>query len=142
MPTTFSMKAMNAVHRALIAVTGGRFGWDVRGMPVLELTTTGRRSGEPRVNLLTSPLRVGGDHVVVASRGGDDAHPAWFLNLEANPEVLVSVRGEPAEPKHARILEGPERLDVWERVVERHPHYGAYQLKTSREIPLVVLETP
>lgn len=111
-------------------------------MPVLELTTTGRRSGEPRSNLLTSPLRVNGAHVVVASRGGDDAHPAWFLNLEANPDVVVSVQGEKAEPKRARIIEGGERVDVWDRIVELHPHYGDYQRKTSREIPLVALETP
>ncbi|MDO7881247.1 nitroreductase/quinone reductase family protein [Salinibacterium soli] len=140
MPSTFSMKAMQAANRVAIALTGGRFGWDLRGMPVLEVTTTGRRSGEPRVILLTSPLRVNGDYVVVASRGGDDAHPAWFLNLEANPDVLVSVRGGSPEPKRARILEDAERLDVWERVVERHPHYGGYQLKTAREIPLVVFE--
>lgn len=142
MPTTFSMKAMNAVHRALIAVTGGRFGWDVRGMPVLELTTTGRRSGEPRTNLLTSPLRVNGEYVVVASRGGDDDNPAWFLNLRDNPVVSVGIQGEPAQEMRARILEGGERADVWDRVVDRHPHYAAYQRKTSREIPLVVFEKP
>ena len=73
MPSTFSMKAMNAIHRAMIAVTGGRAGWNLRGMPVVELTTTGLRSGEPRTSMLTSPLRIHGDEVVVASRGGDDA---------------------------------------------------------------------
>lgn len=140
MPSTASMKAMNAVHRALIALTGGRAGWDVRGMPVLELTTTGRKTGQARTNLLTSPARIGGDPVVVASRGGDDAHPAWYLNLRDQPEVLVAERGRPAEPRHARILAGEERAVVWERVIDRYPHYAAYQSKTTREIPLVVLE--
>lgn len=134
------MKAMNAVHRALIAVTGGRAGWDVRGMPVLELTTTGRKSGQARTNLLTSPVRIGGDPVVVASRGGDDAHPAWYLNLRDDADVLVAERGRPAEPRHARILAGEERAVVWERVVDRYPHYAGYQSKTAREIPLIVLE--
>ena len=140
MPSTFSMKAMNAVHRAAIALTGGRAGWNLRGMPVVELTTTGRRSGEPRTSMLTSPLRIHGDEVVVASRGGDDAHPAWLLNLEAEPNVLVTQRGGKPEPRRARVLEGGERAEAWERIVERHPHYGGYQEKTSREIPLVVLE--
>lgn len=111
-------------------------------MPVVELTTVGRRSGEPRTSLLTSPLRIGGNEVVVASRGGDDAHPAWLLNLEANPNVTVAVQGGEPGPRTARVLAGGERADAWDRIVERHPHYGGYQRKTSREIPLVVLERP
>ncbi|UDF12716.1 nitroreductase family deazaflavin-dependent oxidoreductase [Antiquaquibacter oligotrophicus] len=142
MPSTFSMKTMNAIHRAMIAVTGGRAGWNLRGMPVLELTTTGRRSGEPRTSMLTSPLRLHGDEVVVASRGGDDAHPAWLLNLEANPNVLVAVEGGEPLPRTARVLEGAERENAWELIVERHPHYAGYQRKTTRTIPLVVLERP
>ncbi len=136
------MKAMNAIHRAMIAVTGGRAGWNLRGMPVVELTTTGRRSGEPRTSMLTSPLKIHGDEVVVASRGGDDSHPAWLLNLEAEPNVLVAEQGGEPLPRRARVLQGGERADAWERIVERHPHYGEYQKKTSREIPLVVLERP
>lgn len=142
MPSVFSMKAMNALHRALIAVTGGRKGWNVRGMPTIELTTTGRRSGQPRTNFLTSPVQVNGDHVVVASRGGDDANPAWLLNLRDNPEVTVRIEGGEPEARRARILEGGERERTWEQVVERYPHYGEYQNKTSRVIPLVLLEKP
>jgi deazaflavin-dependent oxidoreductase (nitroreductase family) len=140
MPSTFSMKAMQAIHRGMIAVTGGRAGWDLRGMPVVELTTTGRKSGQPRTSMLTSPLRIGGDEVVVASRGGDDAHPAWYLNLRDTPDVLVARHGGEPEPRRARILEGAERDDAWARIIERHPHYAGYQTKTTREIPLVVLE--
>jgi len=136
------MKAMNAIHRGMIAITGGRAGWDLRGMPVVELTTTGRRSGEPRTSMLTSPIRINGHEVVVASRGGDDSHPAWLLNLEAEPNVLVAMQGGEPEPRVARVLAGGERAEAWDRVVERFPHYGSYQRKTTREIPLVVLERP
>ena len=142
MPAVLSMKAMNAVHRALIAITGGRAGWSIRGMPTIELTTTGRRSGEPRTNFLTSPLQVDGGHVIVASRGGDDVNPAWFLNLRDYPDVTVRIEGGRSEPKRARILDGDERDRTWEQVVARYPHYGQYQSKTRRVIPLVILENP
>ena len=91
MPSDFSMRAMNAIHRAVVRVSGGRIGWDIGGMPVLDLTTTGRKSGQPRSTLLTAPLREGDGYVVVASRGGDDKHPAWFLNLRDNPRVEVAI---------------------------------------------------
>jgi hypothetical protein len=75
-PSDFVLKAGNALHRGLVKLTGGRLGWKALGMPVLELTTTGRRSGVPRTVMLTSPLRDGDAIVVVASKGGDDDHPA------------------------------------------------------------------
>ena len=88
-------KAMNAIHRILLKVSGGRAGWSAMDMPVLELTTTGRKSGQPRSVMLTSPLQEGPVLVVVASRGGDDQAPAWFLNLQDNPDVGVSLQGSP-----------------------------------------------
>ena len=91
MPTDLTLRAMNAAHRALIRVTRGRYGWSLGTAPALELTTTGRRTGRPRTTMLTSPPRLGEAYVVVASRGGDDHHPAWFCNLRANPEVRVAV---------------------------------------------------
>lgn len=139
MPHDRTLKAMNAVHRLLRAVTGGRFGHDVVGMPVLELTTAGRRSGRSRSVLLTSPLRDGNTYVVVGSRGGDDRHPAWFLNLRERPEVEVSLRGGPPRPVTARIATREERATLWPRIVGRHPRYAAYQERTEREIPLVLL---
>src|SRR5664279_3623298 len=72
MPSDFALKTMNAVHRSLLKISGGRAGWNVSNMPVLELTTTGRKSGQPRAVMLTSPLQEGNVLVVVASRGGDD----------------------------------------------------------------------
>lgn len=140
MPSRLTLAAMNAVHRLLIAVSGGRVGWSISGMPVLELTTTGRRSGEPRTAMLTAPVRLAGDLVIVASRGGDDAHPAWFLNLQADPDVLVAVGGRPPAPMRARVLTSAERARLWPEVTRVYPQYAGYQRRTSREIPLVVLE--
>jgi len=140
MPSTFSMKLMNTAHRALIAVTGGRRGWDAGRMPVLELTTTGRKSGQARTTMLTAPLRVDGSYIVVASRGGDDANPAWFLNLRDDSRVQVVVAGGPRTPMIARIATPAERATLWPRITQDHPNYGSYQVKTEREIPLVFLD--
>lgn len=140
MPSDFSMRAMNGIHRFAMAVTGGRFGWNLMGMPVIELTTVGRKSGQPRSTMLTAPLVLGDDYVVVASRGGDDVHPAWFLNLRDNPHVEAVIEGRPKEPRLARIPSDAERADLWQRIIAKHRNYAQYQTKTSRQIPLVILE--
>ena len=134
------MRVMNGVHRAIMTVSGGRFGWNLSGMPVLELTTTGRKSGQRRSTMLTAPLVLGNSYVVVASRGGDDVHPAWFLNLRDNPEVDTVIEGRPSEHRVARIPEDAERAELWERIVAKHRNYAEYQTKTERQIPLVVLD--
>ena len=141
MPHDLALKGMNLAHRAIHTLSLGRLGWSAMGMPVLELTTTGRRSGQPRSLLLTSPLELeGGRHVIVASRGGDDRHPAWFLNLQADPEVEVVMGGGERRRMHARITEGDERADLWARLTAAHGNYAGYQRATEREIPVVVLE--
>lgn len=140
MPSDLVLKTMNAVHRGLLKVTGGRAGWNLGSMPVLELTTTGRKSGEPRAVMLTSPVQEGSTIVVVASRGGDDQHPAWFLNLRDNPDVDVVVGGKPKQRMHARVATSEERARLWPLVVADHKNYAGYQTKTKREIPLVLLE--
>lgn len=140
MPTDLTFKAMNAVHRVLLGVTRGRVGWSVANMPALELTTTGRKSGQPRSVWLTSPVQEGTTLVVVASRGGDDSAPAWFLNLRDNPDVLVRLEGRAAEPRRARVATADERARLWPAVVAGYRGYAAYQRKTDREIPLVLLE--
>ncbi|WP_370947656.1 nitroreductase/quinone reductase family protein [Amycolatopsis sp. cg5] len=140
MPSDFSLKAMNAIHRGLLKVTGGRAGWSVANMPVLELTTIGRKSGTPRKVMLTSPLREGDAIVVVASRGGDDTHPAWFLNLRDNPDVEVALGGKPAQKMHARVATAEERARMWPKITADYKNYAQYQTKTEREIPLVLLE--
>jgi deazaflavin-dependent oxidoreductase (nitroreductase family) len=142
MPSDFTMKAMNAVHRGALKLTGGRAGWHLKNMPVVELTTTGRKSGLQRAVMLTSPLQDGRTVVVVASRGGDDNPPAWYLNLVANPEVEVSFQGKPKQAVQARVATPEERSELWPRVIADHKHYGGYQTKTTREIPLVLLELP
>jgi deazaflavin-dependent oxidoreductase (nitroreductase family) len=140
MPNDLTLKAMNGLHRTLLKVTGGKFGWEAQRMPVLELTTTGRKSGQPRSVMLTSPLQEGDTIVVVASRGGDDTHPAWFLNLRDNPDVQVAYKGAPKKPMHARVANAEERARMWPLVTADHKNYANYQTKTTREIPLVLLE--
>lgn len=139
-PPDFALKAMNAGHRLLIRLTGGKIGHSAMRMPVVELTTRGRRSGEPRTVLLTAPIHGDGKYVVVASRGGDDRHPAWFLNLRADPDVEVAMQGGPRVPMRARIADPAERATLWPQVTERYRNYAGYQRSTSREIPLVHLE--
>jgi deazaflavin-dependent oxidoreductase (nitroreductase family) len=131
---------MNTIHRGILKLSGGRLGWDAGKMPVVELTTTGRKSGQPRSVMLTSPVQEGSTIVVVASRGGDDQHPAWFLNLRDKPEVEVSLKGQPKEPMRARIASPEERARLWPLVTADHKNYANYQTKTDREIPLVLLE--
>jgi deazaflavin-dependent oxidoreductase (nitroreductase family) len=135
-----AFKFMNGAHRVLRTLSGGRFGNAFMNMPVLELTTTGRKSGQPRATMLTAPLVEGDRMVIIASRGGDDRHPAWYLNLRDNPDVEVSVQGGPTRSMRARIVEGEERESLWQRVTSKHDNYAGYQKKTDREIPVVMLE--
>jgi len=139
MPSDLVLKSMNQIHRTVLALTGGRLGSSAGSMPVLELTTTGRKSGQKRSVMLTSPVQEGDAIVVVASRGGDDVHPAWFLNLQADPDVDVSFKGAPAEPMTARVATAEERDRLWPQVTADYKNYADYQKKTDREIPLVLL---
>lgn len=140
MPSDLVLKAMNTTHRVMLKLTGNRLGASVAGMPSLELTTIGRKSGQPRAVMLTSPLQEGDAYVVVASRGGDDFHPAWFLNLRDNPDVEVKVVGKAKQKMHARIATAEERAEMWPKITDKYRNYAGYQKKTDREIPLVVLE--
>lgn len=139
-PPDIALKAMNAGHRLLIRLTGGKVGHSAMGMPVVELTTRGRRSGEPRTVLLTAPVHGDGSYVVVASRGGDDRHPAWFLNLRADPDVEVAVQGGPRVPMRARIADPADRATLWPQIAGKYRNYAGYPRSTTREIPLVHLE--
>jgi len=130
---------MNRVHRLVLGATAGKLGWSAYGMPVVELTTTGRRSGQPRTTMLTSPYQEGSTIVIVASRGGDDHHPAWYLNLRDKPEVSVAMGGKPAKQMRAEIADPDERARLWPLVTADHKNYAGYQRKTNREIPLVLL---
>jgi deazaflavin-dependent oxidoreductase (nitroreductase family) len=119
--------------------TGGKVGHEWReGSTILLLTTTGRKSGEPR----TTPLIYAKDddrHVIVASNGGAPEHPGWYENLAKTPEVELQVMDEVFRAR-ARTAEGEERERLWAKANEVWPHYAEYQTKTDREIPVVVLE--
>ena len=125
-------------HVERYRATGGEEGHDWQGTTALLLTTNGRRSGEPR----TTPLiyqRFGDDYLVVASDGGNDQHPAWYRNLEAEPEVEVQVRDD-RFPARARTATAGEKPEMWRTMTSAWPPYDDYQQKTAREIPVVVLE--
>ncbi len=107
-------------------------------MPVLLLTTTGRTSGVRRTVPLTY-FRDGEALVVVGSKRGADRHPAWFLNLVAEPEVEVQLGGE-HRPLRARRATREEAERLWPAILAQAPQYGRYRARTAREIPLVLLE--
>jgi deazaflavin-dependent oxidoreductase (nitroreductase family) len=108
-------------------------------MPVLMLGTIGRKSGKLRTTMLTSPVQDGNALVIVASYGGDNRHPTWFLNLQANPDVEVTMRGRTRNMR-ARVASTEERAGLWPRVTQKYRGYASYQKRTVREIPLVILE--
>ena len=119
--------------------TGGEVGhiWK-EGSTILLLTTTGRKSGEPR----TTPLiyaEDGDDYVIVASKGGAPEHPGWYENLSKTPEVELQVRDDVFKAR-ASTVEGEERERLWGKANQVWPHYEEYQQKTDREIPVVKLE--
>lgn len=139
-----SMLFMTGAHRALQRWSFGRLGWSLGSLPVIELTTIGRRSGQPRSTLLTTPVVETVDGVerliVVASRGGDDAYPAWYLNLVDHPDVTVQGRHGTALAYRARVADDTERERLWRLAVAAYGGYAAYQRKTARRIPIVILE--
>lgn len=125
-------------HVERYEATAGEEGHDWQGTQTLILTTTGHRSGESR----KTPLIYGehdGDFLVVASKGGAPEPPAWYRNLEADPEVAVQVRGERFAAR-ARTATPEEKPELWRIMVGHWPAYDEYQEKTDRDIPVVVLE--
>ena len=121
MPSDFQLKTMNAVHRVVLKLSFGHLGWNASNMPVLELTTIGRKSGQPLLVTLTSPVQEGSTHsLIVASRGGDDQHPAWFLNLRDNPDVEATMKGE-KRAMRAEIVDATESACCgrWSRRITR-----------------------
>jgi deazaflavin-dependent oxidoreductase (nitroreductase family) len=118
--------------------TDGQEGHDWEGTQTLILTTTGRKSGEPRPMALIYGQH-GDDYLVVASKGGAPQHPAWYLNLDANPDVDVQVWGDRFKA-HARTATPEEKKELWPIMTKEWPSYDEYQTKTDRDIPLVVLE--
>jgi len=139
MPSDTALKTMNVLHRGLMKITGGKLGWSASDMPVLELTTVGRKSGAARSCMLTSPWQAGDTMAIVASAGGNDEHPDWYLNLDADPNVAVRTESGTRQMT-ARTVSGDERTRLWADITRDHANYAGYQSKTDREIPVVVLE--
>lgn len=131
-------KFSSVIHRTIYRTSGGRVLGRAFGMQVLELTTTGRKSGKPRATMLTAPVHDEHRLVLVASYGGDDRHPAWFLNLRDNPSVGVTTDGR-TRSMTARVATTDEKAELWPQVVKAYKGYGGYQEKTDRDIPLVIL---
>jgi deazaflavin-dependent oxidoreductase (nitroreductase family) len=145
MSNRLAMLAMTGLHRAVLRLTRGRLGASLGSMPVIELVTRGRKSGAWRRAILTVPVvesTASGERlVVVASRGGDDLPPAWYLNLVADPLVGVSsAAGGSPRPYRARTADDAERARLWPQAVRAYSGYANYQRRTRRLIPIVILE--
>jgi deazaflavin-dependent oxidoreductase (nitroreductase family) len=136
----FQMRALNVWHRYIRTVTGGRvMGRRVLGMTAVELHVTGRKSGLRRSTMLTAPIHDGDRLVLVASKGGDDRHPEWYLNLLANPDVELTFDGD-TRPYRARTATPEEKAEMWPRVVNAYRGYDGYQRRAGRDIPLVICD--
>ena len=128
------------VEAAQVRLPGKRWrvGGAIGGVSVLLLTTTGRRSGEPRPVTLTC-FEDGGRFVVVASNAGEDRHPAWWLNLKVHPEATVLIGGTTTRMRAAEAV-GEERKRLWTEVTRRDPSHAEYRRRTDSLIPVVVLQ--
>jgi len=133
-----SLRTFSALHRRLYRASGGRLGARVWGLSILLLTTTGRRSGLRRTTPLCY-LPAGDALVVVASNGGRDWFPDWWLNLQSEPRATVEIGGE-RRPVVARRAGPDEQAQLWAELVAIAPGYLRYRQRTAREIPLVLLE--
>jgi deazaflavin-dependent oxidoreductase (nitroreductase family) len=133
------MGARSALHMVVFRMSRGRVLGEWGGHAVIRLTTRGRRSGRPRAVIVTAFPEGAQRIVVVASDGGASHHPAWYLNLCADPDVEV-MRGGRSERMHARTATGDERARLWSTVTDTAPAYARYQARTDRVLPLVVLE--
>lgn len=133
----FLIRAMSRTHGGVYRMSRGRLLGRVAGMPVLLLTTTGRKSGRPRTATLTY-FRDGDDLVVIGSFGGSDLPPAWWLNLQRDPRASVLI-GRTTSTVEARSATTEEHDRLWPLVTETNPGYARYQKRTARRIPIVLL---
>ena len=126
------------LHQFLYERTDGRIGASLGGRPMLLLRTVGRKTGEARTSALLY-VTDGDDRIVIASKGGAPNHPGWYHNLVAQPEVEIQVGRERIHVR-ARVAEGDERARLWAKADEVNKgQYAAYQSRTDRAIPVVVL---
>jgi deazaflavin-dependent oxidoreductase (nitroreductase family) len=125
------------VHTELYRRTGGKLGGKVGGAPMMLLTTTGRKSGQPRTTPLMC-IKDGDQFLTVASYGGDDRDPQWFKNLQANPDASIQLGAETIHVR-ASVATPAEKKTLWPKVVAAYRGYDGYQRNTSRDIPVVIL---
>lgn len=136
-PARLALKLGSGAHAGVYRATGGKLFGRMGKSPILLLNTVGRKTGRKR----TSPLLYvmdGEDFVIIASKGGAATHPAWYLNLRANPEATVEI-GDREVQVEAEVADPEEKTRLWQKMVEMYPAYDDYQRKTGREIPLLIL---
>ena len=137
-PFWWIWERFTSVHATLYRLSRGRVGGDYNGAPIVLVDSVGRKSGKRRTHPLIA-REIDGNLVIVASKGGVDRHPAWYLNLMARPETEANWRGERRRVR-AREAEGEERDRLWQQMVEVYRPYAHYQSRTERRIPVIVLE--
>ncbi|MBM3897498.1 MAG: nitroreductase family deazaflavin-dependent oxidoreductase [Thaumarchaeota archaeon] len=133
-----SFKFFSSIHVAMYKLSGGRLGTRVLGVSILLLTVKGRKTGKQR----TTPLmyfRDGDNILLVASKGGHPRHPEWYVNLAANPDVMVQI-GPEKLPMRASTASDEEKSRFWPQIVRTYKGYEEYQRKTTRNIPVVILK--
>jgi deazaflavin-dependent oxidoreductase (nitroreductase family) len=136
-PARLALKLGSGAHAGVYRATGGKLFGRMGKSPILLLNTVGRKTGRKR----TTPLLYvmdGEDFVIIASKGGAPTHPAWYLNLRANPDATVEI-GDREVQVEAGVADPEEKARLWQKMVEMYPTYDDYQRKTEREIPLLVL---
>jgi deazaflavin-dependent oxidoreductase (nitroreductase family) len=132
------LQLLGAEHVRRYTETDGEAGYLWNGVPILLLSSTGRKTGLTRTHALIF-ARDGDDYLIVASLGGAPRHPQWYLNLTASPEAEIQVRAEHLPVTARTAAPGGERERLWAIVTAIWPNYDAYQARTQREIPVVVL---
>ena len=130
-------RIVTGLHTQVYRRTGGKLGGKAGKAPMMLLTTTGRRSGEPRTTPLMC-IKDGDRFLAVASYGGDDRDPQWFKNLQANPEATIQV-GPDVVKVRATVATPEEKKALWPKAVAAYKGYDSYQRKTTRDIPVVIL---
>lgn len=133
-------RTMNAVHRAVLRLSGGKVAGRLLGMVAIELHTTGRKSGQRRTTMLTAPIYGDERVIIVASKGGDDRHPDWYRNLVAKPEIEITPVGGETRPMRARTATAEEKKELWPAIVAAYKGYAGYQRNTDRDIPVIICE--
>jgi deazaflavin-dependent oxidoreductase (nitroreductase family) len=137
-PANLALKLGTIVHSGIYRATGGKLLGRMGQSPILLLNSVGRKSGKKCATPLLYVVD-GEGFVIIASQGGTPSHPAWYLNLKANPDATVEV-GDRKVRVWAEEEGGEENERLWQKMAEMYPTYDDYQKKTKREIPLLVLQ--